>query len=102
MAQASKMSNLKIAPHNLLTTLENAGKNPGDIKVAIIPFTMTVNLNKAAGIKLYTIRVIDGNASLLQSCATNPTMYYDVQQASQLNGVFTAVAQNLANLQIAK
>lgn len=57
---------------------------------------------KAANIKLYTVRVIDGNASLLQGCATNPTMYYDVQQASQLNAVFTAIAQNLANLRIAK
>jgi Flp pilus assembly protein TadG len=57
---------------------------------------------KATGIKVYTIRVIDGNASLLQSCATNPTMYYDVQQASQLNNVFSSIAQNLANLRIAK
>jgi hypothetical protein len=29
-------------------------------------------------------------------------MYFDVQQASQLNGVFTSIAQNLANLRIAK
>ena len=57
---------------------------------------------KAAGIKVYTVRVINGNASLLKSCATNPTMYYDVQQASQLDGVFSAIAQNLANLRIAK
>ena len=46
--------------------------------------------------------MIDGNATLLQSCATNPTMYFDVQNASQLNAVFTAIAQNLANLRIAK
>jgi Mg-chelatase subunit ChlD len=57
---------------------------------------------KAASIKLYTIRVIDGNATLLKNCATNPTMYYDVQQASELNVVFSAIAQNLANLRIAK
>ena len=36
---------------------------------------------KAANIKLYTVRVIDGNASLLKGCATKPTMYYDVEQA---------------------
>jgi hypothetical protein len=29
-------------------------------------------------------------------------MYYDVQQASELNVVFSAIAQNLANLRIAK
>jgi Flp pilus assembly protein TadG len=57
---------------------------------------------KAANIKIYTVRVIDGNASLLQGCATNPTMYFDVQNASQLNNVFSAIAQNLANLRIAK
>ncbi len=57
---------------------------------------------KAANIKLYTIRVINGDSTLLRNCATNPSMYYDVQQASQLNDAFAAIAQNLANLRIAK
>jgi len=57
---------------------------------------------KADNIKIYTIRVIDGNASLLKNCASRPDMYYEVAQASQLNSVFTAIAQNLANLRIAK
>ncbi len=57
---------------------------------------------KAAGIKLYTVRVINGNATLLKNCATKPEMYFDVQQAVQLNSVFAAIAQNLANLRIAK
>jgi hypothetical protein len=57
---------------------------------------------KAADIKVYTIRVIDGNASLLQGCASKVTMYYDVQDANQLNNVFSSIAQNLANLRIAK
>ena len=57
---------------------------------------------KAANIKLYTVRVIEGNATLLQGCATKPDMYFDVQQASQLNSAFSSIAQNLANLRIAK
>ena len=57
---------------------------------------------KAANIKLYTVRVIDGNGALLKSCATNPNMYYDVDQAIELNSVFSSIAQNLANLRIAK
>jgi len=57
---------------------------------------------KAQNIRIYAVRVIDGNASLLKNCATNPTMYYDVQQADQLSSVFTSIAQNLANLRIAK
>jgi Flp pilus assembly protein TadG len=57
---------------------------------------------KAAGVKLYTVRVIAGNAALLQACASNPDMYFDVQQASQLNNVFSAIAQKLTNLRISK
>jgi hypothetical protein len=55
---------------------------------------------KAANIKLYTVRVINGDATLIKGCATNSSMYYDVQQASQLNSVFSSIAQNLANLRI--
>ena len=41
------------------------------------------------------MRVINGNATLLRNCATNPTMYYDVDQASELNSVFSAIAQKI-------
>lgn len=57
---------------------------------------------KAANVRLYTVRVVNGDAALLKNCATNPNMYYDVDQASELNGVFSSIAQNLANLRIAK
>jgi len=57
---------------------------------------------KAANIKIYTIRVIDGNASLLQQCATKAEMYFNVQNASQLDTVFAAISQNLARLRIAQ
>ncbi|MET0866474.1 MAG: TadE/TadG family type IV pilus assembly protein [Pseudorhodoplanes sp.] len=57
---------------------------------------------KAANIRIYTVRVIDGNANLLRGCATKPEMFYDVDEAAQLNSVFAAIAQNLANLRIAK
>jgi Flp pilus assembly protein TadG len=57
---------------------------------------------KAAGIKLYTVRVIEGNASLLQQCASKSDMYFNVTSASQLDGVFSAISKNLANLRIAK
>jgi hypothetical protein len=63
---------------------------------------LTCDEVKAANIKIYTIRVIEGNADLLTKCASTPSMYYDVQQASQLSGVFSKIAENLANLRIAK
>jgi hypothetical protein len=48
------------------------------------------------------VRVIEGNASLLQSCASSSGMYYDVQDATQLNTVFGQIASNVANLRISK
>ena len=60
------------------------------------------NLKVANNVKVYTVRVINGDADLLKNCATKPEMYYDVDQASDLNNVFSSIAQNLANLRIAK
>ena len=64
--------------------------------------TLACNNVRVANIKVYTIRVIDGNATLLRSCATKTSMYFEVAQASQLSPVFAAIAQDLANLRIAK
>ena len=47
MASSSKMTALKEAAHNLLDTLKNAEKTPGDIKVSIVPFAVDVNVGTA-------------------------------------------------------
>lgn len=57
---------------------------------------------KKDGIKIYTVRVIEGNAALLKGCATSPANYFEVQQASQLNAVFKSIADSLATLHISK
>jgi hypothetical protein len=57
---------------------------------------------KNAGIKIYTVRLIAGNADLLRDCATSPSMYYDVQSASQLSGVFNSIGAEIASLHLAK
>ena len=44
MASSGKMTALKQAAHNLLDTLKNAEKTPGDIKVSIVPFAVDVNV----------------------------------------------------------
>ncbi len=59
-------------------------------------------IRSTTGIKVYTVRVIEGNADLLQACATKKEMYYDVRQAGDLEGVFSAIAQTLANLRVSK
>jgi Flp pilus assembly protein TadG len=87
----------------LLTDGDNTQNRWSTSQTAIDNRTKLACANaKAANIKLYTVRVIDGNATLLKDCATNPSMYYDVQNASQLSAVFSAIAQNLANLRLAK
>jgi len=87
----------------LLTDGDNTQNRWSTSQTAIDNRTKLACANaKAANIKLYTVRVINGNASLLQQCATLPSMYYDVQNAAQLSAVFSTIAQNLANLRVAK
>ncbi len=57
---------------------------------------------KKNNIKLYTVRVIEGNLELLQGCATAPNMFFDVQAASELKGVFASIAASLSGARLAK
>jgi Flp pilus assembly protein TadG len=57
---------------------------------------------KDAGIEIYTVRLVNGNETLLRDCASNPTMYYDVANASELSGVFSAIGSQIANLHLSK
>jgi Flp pilus assembly protein TadG len=87
----------------LLTDGDNTENRWSSSEYSINTRTQKVCENaKADNVKIYTIRVINGNASLLRNCASRPDMYYEVSQASQLNTVFASIAQNLANLRIAK
>ncbi len=63
--------------------------------------TICTNM-KAAGIVIYTVRVevTTGSSSLLQNCATTPDKFYDVQSASNLSAVFSAIAGSIENLRI--
>ncbi len=57
---------------------------------------------KAAGIVIYTVRVevTTGSSTLLSNCATTPDKFYDVQSASNLTAVFSAIAGSIENLRI--
>jgi hypothetical protein len=57
---------------------------------------------KAKGIKVYSIRLISGNATLLRNCATEPGMYFEVSDASQLQSVFNTIGTTIANLHLAR
>ncbi|MFJ5369883.1 VWA domain-containing protein, partial [Bosea sp. CER48] len=55
---------------------------------------------KGVGINLYTIRVINGNASLLKECASKPEMYYDVSSAAQLGPIFKQIANEISAVRL--
>src|SRR5262245_4933566 len=57
---------------------------------------------KAAGIRIFTIRVMEGNQALLQACASSPSMYYNVITSSQMTPVFEEIAKSLYQLRIAR
>ena len=87
----------------LLTDGENTENRWGANTAAIDRRTEAACANiKKNGIKFYTVRVIEGNQSLLRSCASAPNMYFEVSQASQLNAVFKSIADSLATLHISK
>lgn len=62
--------------------------------------TAACNTIKAAGVTLYTIRVIDGDAALLKSCASSPSQYYDVKNASELTPVFKQIAGEISAVRL--
>lgn len=55
---------------------------------------------KAAGISLYTIRVINGDEALLKGCASEPSMYYNVQNASELDPIFKSIANEISQVRL--
>lgn len=55
---------------------------------------------KDAGIKIYTVRVINGDRTLLQNCATTTSMYYEVSSASQLTPVFQQIAREISQVRL--
>ena len=57
---------------------------------------------KAAGIRIFTVRVVEGNADLLRECASSESMFFDVQQSNQLVSVFNSIGWIVAKLHLSK
>jgi Flp pilus assembly protein TadG len=55
---------------------------------------------KTLKIKLYTVLVIDGNETLLKSCASTPDMFRKVNNASELEGVFKQIANEIGKVSL--
>ncbi len=56
---------------------------------------------KDAKIEVYTVRLMEGNASLLQNCASGLGNYYNVENSSDLVPVFQAIGERISQLRLA-
>jgi hypothetical protein len=45
---------------------------------------------------------MEGNATLLRSCATVPSMYYEANSASDIIAVFAKIAKELTQLRLSR
>ncbi len=50
---------------------------------------------KAKGITLYTVKVIEGNSNMLRACASDPSYFYDLTSASQLNSTMANIFKSI-------
>ncbi|MGL4242130.1 MAG: hypothetical protein ACRCTI_13560, partial [Beijerinckiaceae bacterium] len=51
-------------------------------------------------VTIFTIRLIKGNATMLRACATDPSKYKDVQDATQLDAVFRDIIKEITALRL--
>lgn len=79
-------------------TCNGSSNCPGvDVRTA-----MACNAIKSSGVMVYTIRLIQGNETLLRNCATNTSMYYSANTANDLTTIFASIAQSLSNLRVSQ
>ena len=61
---------------------------------------MACNAVKAAGITLFTVRVIEGNQTLLRACATDPSMYFNVTSSGGIGDAFKAITSMIKRMRL--
>lgn len=86
----------------VLTDGENTQNTLGNGSATIDGLTQTTCTEiKKAGITIFSIRVIDGDANLLRNCATSPSYYFDVSNPATLTSVFEQILSNITKLRLA-
>jgi Flp pilus assembly protein TadG len=78
----------------------NQAENEQNTRTALVCQRM-----KNLGIKIYTILLMENNTTvrnLMRNCATDPSMFFDTPSASQLEGTFQAIANELSNLRLSR
>ncbi|PTM52299.1 vWA domain-containing protein [Phreatobacter oligotrophus] len=61
---------------------------------------LACNAVKAAGVTLFTVRVIEGNAALLRACATDPSMYFNVTNSGGIGDAFKAITSMIKRMRL--
>jgi Flp pilus assembly protein TadG len=56
---------------------------------------------KREGVTVFTIRVVEGNRSLLRECASTPDRYHEVSTASEIQPVFRRILNEIKGIRIA-
>ncbi len=51
-------------------------------------------------VKIFTVRVMEGNRALLTNCATNASMYREVNSASEIDAVFKDILREITRLRL--
>lgn len=51
-------------------------------------------------VELFTIRLLDGNTTLLRNCATDSNHYFDVQNSAQLTSAFAAIVNAISGTRL--
>jgi Flp pilus assembly protein TadG len=85
----------------LLTDGDNTENRHSSSQAAIDPrSTAACTAAKAQGIVVYAVRVIDGNRTLLQACASDASKYYEVSNAADLTPVFVRIASEISSVRL--
>jgi hypothetical protein len=56
--------------------------------------------NPVPDVKVFTVRVMEGNRALLTNCATNASMYKEVNSASEIDAVFKDIIREITRLRL--
>ena len=57
---------------------------------------------KAAGIRVYTVRLVEGDEGLLRACASESSFFYDVLNPADLEPAFKSIGGNIMAVRISK
>lgn len=55
---------------------------------------------KALGITIFTVRLEDGNSSMLQACASNSGYYYNLSNSNQIAGALGSIMKSIKKIRL--